>query len=181
MYARSLLIALICSTPLACGEDASEGTKVAQECVQSDLIAQCPAGTAPMLDAQSKSQCEGAGELDLIEQNGSVSGKCYGEGSCTVLCEFPMACDCGVDSITAEGVTCTRCDDLPGCGDGACEGAENPDNCAVDCGPVCTPDRERCQGDNREICNVQGRWELAACGENQRCRESGGATQCEDF
>lgn len=178
MSTRSLLIIALGLTPLACGEPSTEGTQVAEECVQSDLIAQCPNGTQARLDAQAKSDCEGAGELDLIEQNGSISGKCFGEGSCTVLCEFPEACDCGVESITGEGVICTACADLAGCGNGTCEGNETPDNCAADCGPVCTPDRERCQGNDREICNVQGRWELVACGDGQRCSESDGTTSC---
>lgn len=181
MTARTLLIALVCCAPLACGEDATSGTNVATECVQADLLAQCPNGTNRRLDAQARSQCEGAGELDLIEQDGAISGKCFGEGSCTVLCEFPEPCSCGVESITEIGVVCTPCDDLPGCGDGMCEGMENPDNCAADCGPVCTPDRSRCQGDAREICNVQGRWELVMCGQGQRCREMEGMAQCVDF
>lgn len=165
---------------LGCGEEATQGSKVAEECVQSDLIAQCPPGSDPRLDAEAKTLCEGAGALSLIEQAGSISGKCYGEGSCQVLCQFAVPCDCGVESITDEGVICTPCNDLPGCGNGVCEGMETPDTCAVDCGPVCTPDRERCQGDDREICNAQGRWELVACGEGRQCEESEGTTSCTD-
>ncbi len=163
---------------LGCGEDATQGARVAEECVQSDLIAQCPPGSDPRLDAEAKTMCEGSADADFITQSGSISGQCRGEGSCQVLCQFEVPCPCGVETITDEGIVCTQCTDLPGCGDGTCEGMENPDNCAADCGPVCVPDRERCNGDNREICNVQGRWELVACGEGRRCDEAEGTTQC---
>jgi hypothetical protein len=163
-----------------CGCDPeSSGTEVAAECVQSDLIAQCPPGSDPRLDAESQATCEAAGDVDLIEQEGSVSGKCYGEGSCQVLCQFESPCTCGVDTIDDNGIVCTDCGDLPGCGNGECEGMENAENCAVDCGPVCEAGRERCQGNDREQCNLQGRWELLACGDGTQCREMNGMTACE--
>lgn len=164
----------------ACGEDGTAGTKVAEECVQSDLIAQCPAGTAPQLDAQARSFCEGSANADFLNQNGAVSGKCFGEGSCQVLCTFPMACKNGVESFTDQGVVCVADEDLAGCGDGVCDAGETPASCAIDCGAVCTPDRERCQGDNREICNAQGRWELVMCAETRRCEEADAGTSCVD-
>jgi hypothetical protein len=163
---------------LGCGDDATRGARTAEECVQSDLIDQCPPGSNPLFDAQAKTLCEGAADADLIAQNGSVSGQCRGEGTCKVLCQFQVPCECGVLTISEDELVCADCTDLPGCGNGMCEGTENPDNCAIDCGAVCTPDRQRCNGDDREICSVQGRWERVACGEGRRCEEAEGTTQC---
>lgn len=179
---RSLLVATLVAPVLAlCScEPETAGTEVAEKCVESDLVMQCPTGSNPSFSAQARATCEAAGSLSLIEQDGAVSGKCYGEGSCTVLCQFETPCECGVDTIDAEsGIRCTPCTELPGCGNGECEGSETSDNCPIDCGRVCESGRERCQGNDREQCNLQGRWETLACGDGTRCVEEQGATRCE--
>lgn len=173
-----LVLALSLVQCLGC-DPSADGTQVAAECVQNDLIAQCPPGSDPRLDAQSSATCEAAGDANLISQEGSVSAKCVGEGSCQVLCQFAIPCACGVDVIDDTGVYCTDCGELPGCGNGMCEGTETVDNCAADCGPVCESGQERCQGNDREQCNLQGRWELLACGDETACVEDGAATRCE--
>lgn len=165
----------------SCGEDATSGTRVAEGCVESDLIAQCPTGSDPMLDAASKSACEGKANLDLLERNGSVSGQCVGEGTCQVLCQFAVPCDCGVATIAREGIVCVDCNGSAACGNGTCEAMENPDTCPRDCGAVCVSGRTRCSGDALEECNLQGQWEQVACGDGQVCRRvSSDEAACQD-
>jgi hypothetical protein len=167
--ALPLLTALLLLTA-ACDDTGTEGAQTGVECARSDLIAQCPPGSDPRLDASSSSQCEASGEADLIMQDGKVTGSCVGEGSCQVLCQFLVPCACGVDRITDEGVFCTDCASGAACGNGACEATESADSCPADCGPVCQPDAARCNGDAREVCNLAGRWDSLACPDGETCR-----------
>ena len=152
---RSFMLVGIVVGLAACGEDGTEGAKVAEACVQSDLIAQCPAGTAPQLDARAKTLCDGNASVDILDQNGAVSGRCQGEGSCTVLCNFPEACACGVESFTAAGDICADCGALPACGDNVCEGMETPASCPADCGPCPSCGDGTCdEGETCETCEA---------------------------
>jgi hypothetical protein len=150
-----------------CGDD---GAQTGVECARSDLIAQCPPGSNPMLDAASTSQCAAAGAADLISQEGKVVGSCEGEGSCQVLCQFAVPCDCGVREISDEGVFCESCSDGAACGNDTCEATETPESCPTDCGAVCTAGQERCNGDNREVCSQVGRWDSLSCPQGETCR-----------
>ena len=161
-------------------DDGTEGAQVGIQCVQSDLIDQCPPGSDPNFSAEAKTSCEAAGDADLIKQNGSVSGKCYGEGECIVLCQFDEPCSCGVDTITDDGIVCTKCTEQAACGNDICEGGEDAASCPIDCGAVCVTDRQRCQGNDRETCNLAGRWEAVACGDGQQCQQNGDVSECVD-
>lgn len=163
-------------------DDGTEGAQAGIECAQSDLIAQCPPGSDPQLSASAKTSCEAAGDLDLIKENGSVSGKCYGEGECVVLCQFQVPCRCGVESVTGEGIICVEpCGETEtACGNDVCEGGESVDSCPRDCAAECEAGRERCFGDDRQVCDLNGRWDLLPCGEGRRCEEREGASQCVD-
>ncbi len=169
----TLIAAALC--PLACSED---GTEVATECVKSDLIAQCPPGSDPRLDAAAASKCEAAGDANLITQDGSITGSCVGEGTCSVLCQFLVPCECGVDMITDQGVFCADCAAQTACGNDECEAGESPDSCPIDCGAVCTPGNERCNGNARQICNLNGRFDTVDCPDDERCAvDPGDATK----
>ncbi len=159
---------------IAC--DSTEGSQAGVECARSDLISQCPPGSDPRLDAASTSMCAAAGEANLIEQNGEVTGSCEGEGTCQVLCQFAVPCECGVDRITEEGVFCTDCTQGSACGNDECEAGESAESCPSDCGAVCTSGQERCNGDAREVCNMAGRWDSLACPMGETCRPGDGDT-----
>jgi hypothetical protein len=170
-FIRVLLFSSFAPGLMACG-DGTAATEAATACAQSTLIAQCPPGSDPRLDAEAISMCEASGDADFVQQNGSFTGKCEGEGECRVLCQFVVPCECGVDRVTEEGVFCTDCSGLAACGNGVCEAGESPTTCVEDCAAVCTQGRQRCNGDAREECNLQGRWELLACPSGETCRPS---------
>lgn len=154
---------------LSSGCSGTEATEGAEECAQSDLIAQCPVGSNPRLDARATSQCEGKAQFDLIEENGEVTGSCSGTGDCVVVCDFVVPCNCGVETLTTETLQCVN--PCPACGDGVCEGGESATACPSDCGVVCNPGDARCNGDDRDVCSQNGTWETLACPSNQSCNE----------
>lgn len=141
----------------------TDATQTAEECASSDLIAQCPPGSDPVLGAEATSECGGQASGSLVERSGSFSGQCQGTGNCQVLCQFAVPCECGVESVTDAGVICTQCTDQAACGNNICEGGEDPESCPRDCGATCTVDDERCNGNDRQVCNQQGQWDTLAC------------------
>jgi len=154
------------------GCSGTEATETGSECASSTLIAQCPPGSDPRLDAQARSMCEAAGELNLVEQDGSFTGSCEGEGSCVVLCQFAIPCDCGVDQITTDGVFCTDCRAGAACGNGTCDVGETPETCPQDCERSCDAGAQRCNGDARQECDLRGQWDTLACPSGDTCRPS---------
>lgn len=175
----ALRLVAVSSSFAACGTGES-GTDVATECVKNDLIAQCPPGSDPRLDAQAESKCKAAGSVNLVTESGSVTGSCVGTGSCKVLCQFAVPCTCGVEQITSEGVFCKDCNAQASCGDGMCTGGEDATSCPGDCGMICKPDAERCNGTRRQVCNLNGTaWDTLDCLENEACKEQNGVTVCE--
>lgn len=168
-WAFGLTVVLLFS---GAGCSGTEGADTGRACAESTLISQCPPGSDPRLDAEARSICSAEGEVNLVRRDGSFTGSCEGEGSCRVLCQFAVPCDCGVDAITTEGVFCTPCADGAACGNGVCEAGETPETCPVDCAMVCTPGRERCNGDAREECSAQGRWDTLPCPAGDTCRPS---------
>ncbi len=130
----------------ACLLVACDPTKVAEQCVQADLVAQCPVGSNPILGAQAQSACGGSFDANLVTENGSATGQCSAAGSCEFLCQFEVPCTCGVATLTKESIVCAECPDQS-CGDGRCDGTERgacePGQqgcvvCAEDCtGPTC--------------------------------------------
>ncbi|MEZ4465483.1 MAG: hypothetical protein R3F43_13660 [bacterium] len=176
---RSLMLVGVVMGLAACGEEGTEGAKVAEACVQSDLIAQCPAGTAPQLDARAKTLCDGNADVDILDQNGAVSGRCQGEGSCTVLCNFPEACACGVESFTAAGVVCADCGALPAAVTTCARAWRRPPPAPPTAGPVCTPDRGAARATRGSAApRAAGSWPPA--GMASAARKADGATSCID-
>jgi hypothetical protein len=162
----------------ACG---TEAIKVAEECIESDLIAQCPPGTIPDFTASAASMCGVSGEIevDLVSESGSVTGSCAGTGECRVICRFETPCECGVDRITEEGVFCVEDCVSSACGNGVCEIGEDNTSCPIDCAANCEPSTERCNGTDRQICATSGVWEQLACTEGSSCKElSSSLTEC---
>ena len=174
MKRLGILLSLLCACDDAPPADADAG--VAEACRQSDLIAQCPPGSNPLLGETAAGLCAGGAELRNLE--GAVTGQCYGEGQCVVACQFAAACRCGVDRITRDGVFCVACPDENPCGDGVCAAGENPQTCPQDCAGECVPMSLRCQGEAIESCNLRGQWEALACPRGEVCSEAEGAPQC---
>ncbi|MCA9528418.1 MAG: hypothetical protein KC549_19170 [Myxococcales bacterium] len=139
------------------------------------LVAQCPLGTSPAAGEQAEARCaEAVGGLTRDGQD-AVSGQCQGAEGCRVLCQFAVPCACGVESVTSDGVICASCEGAAACGNGRCEGGEDPVNCPIDCGPECEGDERRCDGTALEECNLQGRWDRLPCPAGEICVVEGGA------
>lgn len=181
-------LSLLAAALFGCG--GVESTDSAENCASSDLIAQCPPGSDPILEASAVSMCEGSGEFSgpgpstpsgaegagggLIGDLGGVSGKvegvCKGSGECRVFCRFMVPCDCGVDRVTDEGIYCTKCSETAACGNRVCEGTETPESCAIDCGARCQSGEKQCNGDTLEVCDGSD-FKVRACGENEKCKD----------
>ena len=152
-------------------EEASNGGDVAAACNESDLIAQCPPGTDPLLGSQAEMECGGVGGVDIVNASGEVSGRCLGSGACVVACRFLEPCPCGVTAITRDGVFCSSCQNSAACGNGICEGGEDPEACPEDCGRQCATGAQRCAGDTEyEVCDGRGRWERVPCASGEICQ-----------
>ncbi len=179
MSARRTLVVAVALLCAACEGPGEEAAGVGEACAESDLISQCPPGSNPILGATAESMCSASASIDLTTESGSVSGRCFGQGTCRVVCQFSSPCLCGVDSVTQDGVFCTSCDGAAACGNGVCEGGETPADCPNDCAGDCTAGQERCQGLNRESCDGTGHWTLLACDAGQACQVGGdGLTSC---
>jgi hypothetical protein len=185
---KGFLTTLAAMALTACGLGAADsggdktpgtsGTNTGLGCVESDLIAQCPPGSNPDLNASATSECEGQANILLSGDGGSIEAACRGTGECLVVCNFQVPCDCGVDAITTEGIFCTPCTEASACGDAVCEGGEDQNTCPVDCAASCAPNTRRCNGRNREDCNGQGQWETVTCREDQACEVGPGGVAC---
>jgi hypothetical protein len=154
-----------------CGaDDLNTGDDVAGACNESDLIAQCPPGSSPLFGSASDAVCGGQGGIDIVSGTGDVTGRCVASGQCVVACQFATPCECGVSAVTRDGVFCTPCEGQAVCGNGVCEGGENPATCEADCRADCTVGQTRCS-DTRtlEECNQRGRYEPIACRDYEVC------------
>lgn len=150
-----------------CDDGSTSGGGVA--CEEAELARQCPPNSQPIVGTEARRLCEAGAEVQGAE--GEVTGRCYSESSCQVACRFEVPCRCGVDRITADGVFCTPCEGAAACGDGVCAGGENPESCAEDCGPRCSPGQQRCNGVLRQECSLQGRFENLACPAGEVCEQ----------
>ena len=158
---------------------ATNAVNTAEACAGRNLANICPVGTVPRMDADATAECSGSAGVEVIQQSGSISGACASVGRCTVFCEPDpsMTCENGIAAITRDSVQCDE--GSAGCGNGTCDSGETPENCAVDCSAVCREDQQRCNGANREVCNLRGQWESLACVAGERCVEDGdGQTSC---
>ena len=109
----SLLCLLIASGLVACGEEGAESGTTAAECVQSDLVAQCPPNTMPELSANSEAICsntaegDGSSTVDGTEGSARVENVCAGSGNCQLVCRLINPCDFGVERVSpTDGVIC---------------------------------------------------------------------------
>ena len=165
---------------VSCGsEDGTKATETAEACADSNVLAQCPPNTQGVLEAEATSNCDSNGSLD-VEFNGetmdgsgsgAVSQVCVGSGSCRVVCTLLEACDYGVASVSpTDGVVCRP---EPTCGNGICDGGEDPAACPQDCGTACGNDV--CEGDeNADSCPQDC---LSACG-NGACDSGENPENC---
>lgn len=151
----------------ACSTSAG-GKDAAPNCDADMLVGLCPAGSSPEVEVR----CEGA--MD-VARNGTTIGVCR-SSDCNVFCRLEFPCLCGVRSATAERIECADC--TTACGDSLCEPGEDPNSCALDCGPRCVAAAERCYGADREQCGTTGFWERVPCAEGAICAAAGDATEC---
>lgn len=177
----SVLVALIgCDADDPSLTGAVDRGVVERTCMERavELRAQCPPGSDPNVSVAATAQCQGAAR-ELTDPDGAVRGICESSDGCLVVCNFLDPCACGIDRITAEGVFCAECSS--GCGNAICEGGESPQTCPEDCGSICTAGEERCAGEHREICEVDGDWGRAECRGDQTCADApvAGATFCQ--
>lgn len=100
-------------------------TETGRACAESDLVAQCPAGSNPVLGAEAAQTCSGSAQANrgVVEVGGSAVGQCAGSSECRVYCQFATPCTCGIQSLTRDAVLCAECP-AQVCGDGRCEGTE---------------------------------------------------------
>lgn len=172
-----LLLFLGCDSAADGGETekTADAGPVQQTCVErtAELIAQCPPGSQPEVVAAGTAECAG----QVIDAAGAVAGICEADDGCILFCNFSNPCTCGLDRVTTEGVFCAPC--ATACGNGTCEGGEDPTSCPEDCGDVCAPGAQRCSGDVREVCQPNGDWDPAACRADQSCAEAPGRTFCQ--
>lgn len=142
----------------------------------AELIVQCPPGSQPQVFAAGTAECVASGQL--LDPGGAVEGICSTQSEgCVLFCNFSIPCTCGLDRVTDEGVFCAPCD--AACGNGTCEGGEDPATCPEDCGDVCVPGTQRCSGSVREFCQPNGDWDPAACREDQACEAGRDRTWCQ--
>ncbi|MGB0645823.1 MAG: hypothetical protein ACPGQS_01550 [Bradymonadia bacterium] len=180
-----LALSLVCGL-FACGEEGAESGTTAAECVQSDLVAQCPPNTMPELSANSEAICSNSGEVggsstaDGSEGSGRVENVCAGSGNCQLVCRLINPCDFGVERVSpTDGVICR----IPegGCGDGVCEAGEDPATCPQDCESECTIGSSRCIDGQLQRCAANGLLEEPVdCPASYTCVEAeDGTASCE--
>lgn len=173
---RTRCLPLLLLAALAGCDDATDDLEAA--CVEADLIAQCPAATSPIVGARGEASCSAAVGGIVSDGTGAATGQCHGAAGCRVFCQFAVPCRCGVAEVTAEGVLCAPCEGAAACGNGACEGGEDPVSCPADCGAACEADERRCAGVDQEICSQQGRWERVACPDGEACEVGEAGAEC---
>lgn len=160
----------------------TESVEGGTSCVEGDLIAQCPPGSDPKLEAMAVSMCEGSGEFSAggsdtdatpgpgteVLPSGHVEGVCRGSGECKVYCQFVIPCECGIETITRDELRCKDCLETAACGNRVCEGTESAESCPQDCGCVCEERAQRCNGSALQVCE-RCNWTELACGPNETC------------
>ncbi len=151
--------------------EADEQGDPALACLESELVAQCPQGSNPVLGSMADALCDASADGDVRSANGSVSGRCFSRSSCRVLCQFSDPCPCGIARITEEGVLCAECEGISACGDGRCADGEDLMSCPQDCSPTCEPGEMLCDNTNVLSCNLNGYFDVLACPDGQACTE----------
>lgn len=169
---------LCCAAFIGCDDGEGSGGGDPLGCNSSDLVAQCPAGSNPILGVRAEEACSAAASGIALDGEGQASGQCLGTASCRALCLFALPCRCGVAEISRDGVICAACDGAASCGNGVCEGGETPANCNIDCGMACTAGERRCDGVVLEECSLQGRWDRLQCPAGEVCSAEDGPARC---
>jgi hypothetical protein len=171
-----------------CGDGVCEGAETPETC-DRDCGATCGNGTCE--PGESAEQCPrdcgatcGNGDCEPGEsaeqcprdcQDACGNGLCLpGESVATCPADCTPACGDGVCGRGESGASCAR-DCAAACGDRRCEGGETPEGCPFDCGG-CIAGEERCNGSDRDVCGVDGDYDLVRCGPDTVCREQPDAT-----
>ena len=170
---RMVMVLGLFSSVFACGEEATE---TARRCAQSDLVAQCPIGSTPELNAAATSRCSGQANGSVLEENGEVVGGCQAVGECAVFCRFSNPCGAlGVARFDRDYLVCNEYEGS--CPDGTCEpGIEDqvgPYQCPVDCNTDCTQGQTGCvrteTGEPAQWDCIDGNYRENICPPGQRC------------
>ena len=130
----ALAVFTLCLMLSGCEERGTEGAEVASDCVEADLIAQCPVGTVPRLEANAETICDQEGSLNVsgnmsdFAGDGEIRQVCSGSGQCQVVCELQSPCSYGVERLSREEIVCAPAPpgDLCERGRSRCESRRHP-------------------------------------------------------
>jgi hypothetical protein len=187
-------ISLCLVLSLAACEAAVQGTLAADNCTKVS----CPVGTSPDLESEAASYCGGSVSVErgATSLGGSLSGQCFGDGSCALVCVPPAPC-CEGEKWTEDSYECEKtcaamcacdgkCGVVPGCdGDcGTCGGGEvcSDNVCSAECAEGGVPCGDICAfAADGEVCHLGEVCNVAEYCQGKTCNwEEWDGTPCED-
>ena len=135
---------------------AKEGTDNAEQCVQADLIAQCPPGTTPDLISNAAAVCSMSGSVDISQGTDNLQGVRPSNRRAWAAVHARSSVASGSlpqrnQSLHDDGIECNQFKP-------AMENAmrARTRRTPIDCGNECQPGLTRCNGDQLQTCSQLG-------------------------